>query len=218
VSKLDAVFLDFDGVILESIDVKSWAFGKLFEDFPEQVERIVKYHMDNGGVSRYVKFRHIYKEILNLPLSEKRFKELCDQFSELVFKRVLECEFVRGAEEFLEKYFKLASLYVISGTPQEEIRSVVNQRGLNKFFKGVYGSPNGKDHWVKELIKENGFDKNKAIFVGDAMSDCEAAEQNGCDFFARLPEEEKDIFEGKKVKHKVKDLIELDQILERDYQ
>lgn len=33
--KFEAIFLDFDGVIHESVDVKGWAFSKLFEDYPE---------------------------------------------------------------------------------------------------------------------------------------------------------------------------------------
>ena len=62
---IDAIFFDFDGVILESVDIKGWAFGKLFESYPEHVDEIVAFHFANGGMSRFDKFRYIYKNILN---------------------------------------------------------------------------------------------------------------------------------------------------------
>ena len=101
---LQAIFFDFDGVILESVDVKGWAFAKLFDTYPEHVEEIVSYHYAHGGMPRFDKFRHIYREILKEPLSDELFRELCDRFSELALERVLQCPFVPGALEFLKKH------------------------------------------------------------------------------------------------------------------
>lgn len=61
---IDAIFFDFDGVILESVDIKGWAFGKLFENYPQHVDEIVAFHFANGGMSRFDKFRYIYKKYL----------------------------------------------------------------------------------------------------------------------------------------------------------
>jgi len=60
--EIQAVFFDFDGVILESVDIKGWAFGKLFEkQHPEHVDEIVAFHHANNGMSRFEKFRNFYK-------------------------------------------------------------------------------------------------------------------------------------------------------------
>ena len=72
-----AILFDFDGVILESVDVKTKAFAELFKDFPEHVDQIVQYHIDNMGVSRFDKFRYIYRYILKRKLSDEKFTELC---------------------------------------------------------------------------------------------------------------------------------------------
>jgi len=215
---LQAVFLDFDGVILESIDVKTWAFAKLFEDYPEYVQRIVDYHMANGGISRYVKIKHIHKEILQVPLSEEDFQSLCEKYSQLVFDRVLNSEFVVGAKEFLDKYYQTVPIFIISGTPHKEMNSIVEKKGLSKYFEGIYGSPRTKDDWVKELLDKHSFKSEQTIYVGDALSDYEAAIKNNCVFFGRVPEGEKDIFAGKKVHHRIKDLDDLGQILTKDSQ
>ena len=210
---IEAIFFDFDGVILESVNIKGWAFGKLFESYSENVDEIVAFHFANGGMSRFDKFRHIYKHILNKHLPDEEFDALCLKFSDLVFKRVLKCKFVPGALEFLEKHFKKTKFYIISGTPQEEIEKIVYNRGLGKYFKGVYGSPTDKVFWVKKIIAEEKLKRETAIFVGDAMSDYKAAKENHLEFVGRITDDNKDIFENISVDYEVFDLFEFDKLL-----
>ena len=213
--KIETFFLDFDGVILESVDVKGWAFGKLFEDFPAYVQQIVDFHHANGGMSRFDKFYHIYENILKEPLPEERFNELCHQFSELVYRRVLGCDFVPGVREFLEKYHKKFRMFIISGTPHEEINSIVGDKGLTRYFKGVFGSPMKKGYWARKIIEEEKLDANKILFIGDALSDYKAALENNIRFAARVTDGE-DIFAGKKVDCNIRDFFELEKILNKE--
>ena len=128
-NNIQAIIFDFDGVILESMDIKGWAFGKLFEQPPEHVEAIVVFHHDHGGMSRFEKFRYIYREILKQPLDEKEFRRLCDEFSRLVYERVLACPYVPGAREFLEKHYQTVPLFVVSGTPRRSCSGLWPRRG-----------------------------------------------------------------------------------------
>ena len=78
------IAFDFDGVLVESVDVKTRAYARLFEEYGEGVvSRVVDYHLTNGGVSRFVKFKTIYSEILNKPLSEKKFQFLSKKLNNL---------------------------------------------------------------------------------------------------------------------------------------
>ena len=54
----DVFIFDCDGVILDSNILKSEAFehALTLED-KSDVERLIQYHKDNGGISRYEKFR-----------------------------------------------------------------------------------------------------------------------------------------------------------------
>jgi len=212
--KVKTIFFDFDGVILESVDIKGWAFGKLFEDYPEHVDEIVAFHHANGGMSRFEKFKIIYKEILRKRLSNETFENLCSNFSDLVYERVLECDFVPGALEFLKKYHKRTHLFIISGTPHEEINKIADAKGLNRYFKGIFGSPTTKSHWTKKIIEERKLDANNALFVGDAMSDYMAAEDNNIRFVARI-RGDKEIFKYKKIFLKIRDLFEFDMLLKQ---
>ena len=85
-----AIVFDFDGVLVESVDVKTHAYARLFKEYGKDiVSKVVDYHVKNGGVSRFVKFRTIYSKILKKPLSEDIFKSLCDQFSNIVVDEVV---------------------------------------------------------------------------------------------------------------------------------
>ena len=68
--QIKAILFDFDGVLLESAEVKTRAFVKIFEPIaPHRMTEVVAYHTAHMGISRYVKFRYIYEQILKRPLS-----------------------------------------------------------------------------------------------------------------------------------------------------
>lgn len=51
-----AIVLDFDGVIVESLDIKTRAFRDLFSDYPQHLDKIMSYHLAHNAISRYIKF------------------------------------------------------------------------------------------------------------------------------------------------------------------
>jgi phosphoglycolate phosphatase-like HAD superfamily hydrolase len=184
---LKALFFDFDGVIAESVDIKTKAFGRLFEkEGPDIVKKVVEYHSNNTGVSRYDKFRYFYKNFLNRPLPEAEFKRLCGEFEKLVVDEVVAAPFVKGASEFLEKHSGSYANYIVSATPQQEIEDIVRRKGLARFFKEVFGAPTRKKDAVKAVLEKLGIPAGEALYVGDAMSDLEAARSNGVHFIARV--------------------------------
>jgi phosphoglycolate phosphatase-like HAD superfamily hydrolase len=63
-------------------------------------------------------------------------------------------------------------------------------------------------------VCDNDFDTDSVIFVGDAMSDWEAANENNIGFIARIAEGKEDILGEKKVEFRVRDLLELGNYIE----
>ena len=50
--EIQAILFDFDGVIADSVHVKTEAFAKIYEPYgKEVVNRVVTHHIANGGVS-----------------------------------------------------------------------------------------------------------------------------------------------------------------------
>lgn len=184
---IKAVVFDFDGVLVESVDIKTNAFARLFEgEGREIVKRVVDYHVRNTGVSRFEKFRYFYSVILKRDLTDEKFAELCDRFSELVVEEVVNAPYVKGAKEFLDAYDGAYRCCVASATPQKEIEEIIEKRGMNRYFDGVYGAPKKKSDAVKDIMARGRLSADEIVFIGDAMSDYEAASANGAYFIARI--------------------------------
>lgn len=210
------VIFDFDGVIIESIDIKTNAFAKLFEpEGSEIVKKVVDYHLKNLGVSRYEKFRHIYKEILRRSLDGDEFKMLCNKFTNLVIDSVVKAPYVKGAREFLENFVTKYKYFVVSATPQQELEEIIQRRSMSHFFKATYGSPTKKSNAVKDILLKEEIKSSNAIFIGDAINDYMAAKDNNVKFIARITKMNSDneaIFVHVRC-DKIKDLTNLSDII-----
>lgn len=194
---IKAIFWDFDGVIAESVNVKTEAFYNLYLPYGNEIaEKVRRHHLDNGGMSRFEKFRHYQTHLLRQPepVDEKVVKDLAARFSELVLEGVINAPYVPGVEIFLQEECGKMDFYILSGTPTEEMRLIVKERGLDSCFKGIFGSPESKSHWSAALLAEHGYRPEEVLFIGDATSDQKAARENGLIFLLRRHADNKDIF------------------------
>ena len=211
---IKAVIFDFDGVLVESVDIKTGAFAKLFEkEGKDVVKKVVDYHLKNAGVSRFEKLEYIYKNILGRPLPKSEFEDLCQKFARLVTNEVVAAPYVKGAREFLRRSYSRYACFISSATPQLEIEEIVRRREMERYFKGVYGSPKAKKDIVKDIMMMNGLAGHESVYVGDALSDYGAAKANGVIFIARVTGPESVLHTIGALK--VKDLCGLDTMLDR---
>ena len=211
-----AIIFDFDGVITESMDIKTQAFVYLFKDCQKEiVDKVIKLHLDNGGMSRFEKFKIIYKDYLNEMLTKDEEKRLGECFSEFCYEKMLECTYVKGVERFLENNYKKYKLFIASGTPHEEMNKIVDERNLRKYFQGVWGSPKSKSEISKIILDKYNLKKDEVVFVGDAPTDYWGAEGAEIEFIARIIPGEYSPFKSAefKIKHIIDDLTSLDKTL-----
>jgi|TARA_B100001971_G_C18118086_1_gene497921 phosphoglycolate phosphatase-like HAD superfamily hydrolase len=209
---VDSIFFDFDGVITDSVNVKTVAFAKMYEPYgKEVVKSVVTHHLSNGGISRFQKFKIYHKEYLGIDLSNKQIQDLAGKFRNLVVQKVIDAPFVNGALEFLKKYYLDFPLFIISATPDVEINEIIDKKGLSKYFKKVYGSPTNKNEWARYILVNNNFDRTKVFFVGDALSDYNAAIDCGLHFVARIEKSANNPFKGIKLNYQINDLFDLEK-------
>ena len=199
-----AIFFDLDGTLLDSTSIKTDAFLELFKKYP-QVQEIVDYHNKNEGISRYDKFDHIYKNILNLPLSNEKKQELSKNFSKIVLNKILKCSLIKGTLNFLKKYSSKLKLFVISATPQKELEFILRKKKLLKYFVNVYGAPIDKGEIIIRVISEINLRKEEVLVVGDSYADYAAANKAQVSFIARGNK-------LNKLKEKLKTIITLDEL------
>ncbi|HLR90972.1 MAG TPA: HAD hydrolase-like protein [Balneolaceae bacterium] len=176
---------DFDGVILDSATIKTEAFLELFSQYPEHLPAIESYHIKHQGITRFKKFEWIYRDLLSSEYTEEVAEELSERFSDIVLGKMRAADYLPGVMELLS-YLREHDIpaFISSGTPDEELQEIIGQRDLQAFFHTVYGSDRTKAEAI-DLIKEDfGFKSGELIFIGDAITDYEAANSRGVPFIA----------------------------------
>ena len=59
---IKGIIFDFDGVIVESVNIKTIAFKKIYKKYGNEiVNKVVDHHLSNGGMSRFEKFNYYHK-------------------------------------------------------------------------------------------------------------------------------------------------------------
>jgi phosphoglycolate phosphatase-like HAD superfamily hydrolase len=176
-----AAVFDCDGVILDSNPIKITAFREVLADHPRDVvERFVRYHRENGGISRYEKMRLFYSDFLRREVDEDAVETLLEAFGAACRRLYPTCPVTEGCVEALDALGREMPLYVASGSDEAELRDVLRDKALAPFFAGIYGSPKPKPACVREIVERAG--SRRLLFVGDAAADHEAAVANGIDF------------------------------------
>lgn len=183
-NNIDVIFWDFDGVILNSNSVRDLGFERVLCDYPRnQVEKLLAFHHENGGLSRYVKFRYFFEEIRGEEIKDEEVLVFAKRFSEimknllndksLLFEESLKV--ARGAR-------KVVKQYITSGSDQNELRFLSNKLGISSLFHGIYGSPTPKTNHIAELLQNNQYNPQNCLIVGDSINDRQAAVDNKIGF------------------------------------
>jgi phosphoglycolate phosphatase-like HAD superfamily hydrolase len=174
IPNLDAVFFDFDGVLVDSVKIKEEAYQEIF--FPygkEAVDQITLYHRDNGGIDRYKKIQHV----LNLNgLDPNLVSPLAEEFATKVVDKVIQAKAIEQVLQFLIQCSKNdLKTFLVSGTPEEELKKIVSQKGWKHLFLEIHGSPRGKVQIVQEILNQYQLPPRNCLFIGDAITDYKTA-------------------------------------------
>lgn len=185
---LEAVFLDFDGVVLESADIKTDAFYELYLPYGAVVATNARdHHLMHQGVNRNKKFTEIHKKYLDRDCTQDEMVTMSNNFSKIVCQKIFECKFVDGVIDFLKLMIdREVPTFLLSATPHVELNEICNKKSIAKYFKGIYGAPNEKSEVGSNLIRENSFVPEQVMFIGDSRSDFNAASSLGVKFIGRV--------------------------------
>lgn len=192
------ILFDFDGVIADSVNVKTEAFYNMYLPFGKEIaEKVKEHHINNGGMSRFKKFAYYHKSFLNEDINEDKIKKLADDFSRLVLNGVINSPLIPGILDFLEDNYLKMKFWIITGTPTDEIKIILDRKNLTKYFVDSFGSPQLKSELAKFIILNNKLSENETIFIGDALADYEAAVSNNIGFIVRLNGDNINLFADK---------------------
>ena len=179
------ILWDFDGVILDSMDIRTMGFRKVLANYPEvQVNRLIAFHKKNGGLSRYVKFRHFLQEIRKEQDCDRQVEILAENYSEIMRKNLTsKRRLIKEVVDFIKENHMSYKMHIVSGSDGEELRHLCNKLDLTKYFVSIEGSPTPKVELVSGILRINNYESKYTCLVGDSINDLKAAEENGIDFF-----------------------------------
>lgn len=180
----DALFWDFDGVIMDSMSVRDEAFRHVLRDYPSDlVDALVTWHKANGGLSRYVKFARFQEVMLGIPKDEVQIKDWAAEFSRYCTARL--CDPAILIEEtvlMLPILAEIQPMHIVSGSDGVELNALCQTLGLSRYFRSIHGSPTPKIDLVRQLLDKHDYRLDRCWLIGDSKNDLEAARTNSIGF------------------------------------
>jgi len=182
---LKNILFDFDGVIIDSMPVREHGFRKIFQNFDiNLVDKLIEYHELNGGLSRFVKIKYFYEELLNKDIGEELILEYANNFSEIMKDELTNKKYlINQTVEFIINHTQNYNLHIVSGSEQNELRYLCKELDLSQYFDSIHGSPTHKNILVKKLLEKLNYNTQETILIGDSINDYEAATINDIDFY-----------------------------------
>ena len=183
-NKFKVIFWDFDGVLMNSNTIRDLGFIRVLSDYPDaKVNQLMLYHQKNGGLSRYVKFRYFFEDILDQSVTDEEILHWAEKFSVIMRELLIDHTLlIDETINFVKNNHEKKMMHIVSGSDQAELRHICSELDIAKFFDSINGSPTPKKEWVREILSANSYDKKECVLIGDSVNDKEAAEVNDISF------------------------------------
>lgn len=179
------ILWDFDGVILNSMPIRDYGFRNIFEHYPKEiVEKFIKYHRINGGLSRFHKIKYFYNTLLYKDISEEQIQEYAVKFTiimkeELTNKKYL----IQESVDFIKSNYKKYNFHIVSGSEHHELNYLCKKLDVSEYFLSINGSPTPKKELIRNLLEKEKYKKEETVLIGDSINDYEAAYINNIIFY-----------------------------------
>lgn len=173
---VDSIIFDFNGTMLDDVDI----CVDLLNDLLTQ-----------HGYKTVTRDR--YLEIFTFPVLEcylkagfhkdDDFGAIAEYFNKVYNERFSSLKIFPDLLPFLDSQKNRRKLAVLSASQQDNLDRQLHSLGIYDYFDDVAGISNiyasSKIEEGKKLFKENGYDKERTIFVGDTLHDYEVAKELG---------------------------------------
>ena len=209
-AQLDAILLDVDGVLIDSLRVKGEAFATAFADRPDLHDEIVALHLASGGVNRIEKISRMHVLAFGRQPTEGELTVRVDAFAAAVRDGVIAAPEIPGAEAALRAWSGVVPLHAVSATPQDELDAILEARGIASLLTSVEGWPPGKSDLVGGLLERRRYRPQRCVVVGDSREDLAAATSNDTLFIQVSSTHATDLPEATTV---IRDLTGLDEAI-----
>lgn len=207
------IFLDFDGVIMDSMTLKLDAYCYALAEYGFSRDQVRSQQLLYAGLSRSRALPLMYKALSGgKDITPAEQAHVLERFAEEDIRLRPQMRLMPGVTGFLDEATRREiPLVVVTGTPQEVIDGTVAHFALGACFREVRGWPPLKDKHLQELLDRYDLRADEAIYVGDAVQDINAAESVGIPFIA--VDHDDGAFDGRAPVARLRGLRELPDLL-----
>jgi len=179
------ILFDFDGVILDSMPIREFGFSEIFQSYKkEDVAKLLVFHNQNGGWSRFVKIRYFYENILNQNILDSEVQIYAEKFSQIMRKELVNKKYlISETVQFLDWAESKYNLHIVSGSEDKELNYLCEKLDVAKYFQTISGSPTKKIILVQNILEKFRYKKSETILIGDSINDFEASKENNIKFY-----------------------------------
>ena len=184
-NKYSTIFWDFDGVIINSDEVRTEGFKYIFDSYSKKyTDKLINYHTINGGLSRYEKIEYFSQEILDKKLNDEEKKQYAQLYGNYCRKRLCDKNLlIKSSIKFIKENHRSFNFHIVSASDEKELIYLCSNLDIKKYFKSISGSPVNKIENIKKLLKSNNYNKSSCCLIGDSINDKFAATKNKISFF-----------------------------------
>lgn len=179
------IIWDFDGVILDSLQTKKFAFRKLFSDFSrKEVKELISYHENNLGVSRFDKINYFFEKVIAKKTSKNKIKDYLTKYSKLTRNELSKKKYIiKQTIEFIKLYKNDYNMHIASGAEEKDLKYICKKLEISNFFLSINGSPTHKSLIVRNILTKKKYKRKETILIGDSDADYKAAKNNKIKFY-----------------------------------
>lgn len=195
-SKYKAIFFDFDGVILDTLEAKGKAFARLYTTKTDDqiFKSIMTFHLTNGGMNRVEKIKRIHQLLKLEEITETELNNKLEELKHYMKEVLLDCgpidNYIVPLIKDLSTY---VPLWVVSAAPRDELLFLCDNLKITSYFKEILGNCK-KTEVIKELLQKINLSSNEVLFIGDAEEDFKASSANNVPFVLKLNSNNKTLF------------------------
>ena len=179
------IFWDFDGVILDSNNVRANGFRYILKNYEQdQVNKLIDFHDRNGGLSRYEKIDYFFNHILDERITLTEKNNYLKRFTNYCKKKLCDKKFlIQDSLGFIEKNYKNFKFHLVSASDEKELIYITSKLKITDYFITIHGSPVSKIKNVNKILIDNNYIRSNCCLIGDSINDKQAALINKISFF-----------------------------------
>ena len=178
------LFLDYDGVIADSMGAKADALADAFAPYTQDRAAVADGFRRHAGSGRELVFDRIYEDLLGKPLDAPTRERILGAFLARIDAINAAIGLFPGVHSFIEGQAAKRLVAVVTGVPQEEAERQLGRLGLLPLLASVHGATREtpKHIHMGRFLEARAIAPANALFVGDSHADMREAEKASVPF------------------------------------